>query len=99
MAAITSTRESGSSRCLEARALAIDVDVDVMAQHGAGLAQPVAEARPAFVEPLDRLVHARCVDLEPPRQLGEQGRQRGGQVQVGHGYASTATSTDEIAGR
>ena len=71
IAAITSTRESRLERRLEARALAIDVDVDVVAQHGPGLAQPVAEPGPALVEARDRLVHARRVDVEAPRQARE----------------------------
>ena len=38
-------------------------------------------------------------DLHLARQVLEEREQRGGEVQVGHGYASTATSTDAIDGR
>src|SRR5205809_403413 len=58
-----------------------------------------AQTRPALVEPVDRLVHGRRLDVKAARQLLEQRRKRRGQVQLGHGYATTATSTDEIAGR
>ena len=86
-------------RRVEGRSLAIHVDVDVPSQRRAFLAEPVAQAGPAAVELVDRLVHGRRVDLDVPRQVGEQGRERRRQVQVGHGYWMTATSTDEIGGR
>jgi hypothetical protein len=69
------------------------------AELGALLAEPVAQAGPALVEALDRFRHRPRVDLEPARELGEQRRQRRGEVQIGHGYSTTAISTDEIAGR
>ena len=66
---------------------------------GPRLAEPVAHPRPLFVEALDRLVDRGRVYVEPPRQVLEQRRQRGREMDVGHRYASTATSTEEIAGR
>ena len=86
-------------RRLQRGALTIDEDVDVVAEHRPWLAQPVAEPGPPLVEARDCLVHARRIDIQAPRQAMEQWRQRGGQVKVGHGYARTATSTEEIAGR
>ena len=73
--------------------------MDVRPQRRPRLAEPVAQAGPALVEPVDRLRDGRRLDVEPARQLGEERRQRRREVQLGHGYASTATSTDEIAGR
>ena len=99
MAAITSTRELRAERRLEPGALLVDVDVDVRPQLGPGHAQPVAQAGPARVQLGDRAVHGRGLDLDVARQVAEQRRQRRGEVDVGHGYAITATSTDEIAGR
>ena len=60
--------------------------------------------RASIVEPVNRLFHGCRVDIEPARQLGKERQQRRGEVQLGHrlshhGYATTATSTDEIAGR
>jgi hypothetical protein len=86
-------------RCVEGRSLAVHVDVDVLPQSRARLAEPVAEARPAAVELVDRLVHGRRVDLHVPRQVGEERGERGGQVEVGHDYWMTATSTDHTGGR
>src|SRR5438876_2191333 len=86
-------------RGVERGALAVDVHVDVRPQSRTRLAEPVAQTGPALVEPVDRLVHGRRLDVEAARQLLEQRRKRRGQVQLGHGYATTATSTDEIAGR
>jgi hypothetical protein len=75
----------GPKSGVEARPLAVDVDVDVPAQRRARLAQAVAEAGPALLEAVDRLVHGRRLDVEPPREVGEHGRQGDGEVQVGHG--------------
>ena len=71
----------------------------MVAQDGPGLAEAVAKAGPALVESLDRLIDAQGGDVKPPWQFGEERRERRGQVHVGHDYAITATSTDEIAGR
>ena len=99
IAAITSTRELRAERRLEPGALLVHVDVDVRSQLGPGHAQPVAQAGPARVQLGDRAVHRRCLDLDVARQVAEERRQGRGEVDVGHGYASTATSTEEIAGR
>jgi hypothetical protein len=89
----------GPQRRVEARPLPVDVDVDMPPQRRARLAEAVAEAGPALLEAVDRVVHGRRLHLEPPRQVGEDGRQRDGQVQVGHGYEITATSTEAMPGR
>src|SRR6266508_1441012 len=86
---------------VESCALAIDVDVDVSAQGraGAGLAQPVAQTGPALVEACEGLVHRSGLNLDSAGEVAEQRRQRVGQMQLGHGYSTTATSTEEMAGR
>ena len=48
--------------------LAVDVHVDVRPQRRPRLAEPVAQAGPALVEPVDRLLHRRRVDVEFARQ-------------------------------
>jgi hypothetical protein len=72
-------------RRIEARPLPVDVDVHVPPQRRARLAEAVSEAGPALLEAVDRVVHGRRLDLDPARQVGEDGRQGDGQVQVGHG--------------
>ena len=54
---------------------------------------------PARVELGDRLVDGLGLDLDVARQVLEERRQGGGEMHLGHGYATTATSTEEIAGR
>src|SRR5438045_924094 len=82
---------------------AVDVDVDVRAQHRAALADPVAESRPALVEAVERLVDGRRVHVELPRELREERKQRRWDMQLCHGYphqaSMVATSTEAIAGR
>jgi hypothetical protein len=73
--------------------------VDVRTELRAGLAEPVAQTGPPLVEAVDRLVHRRGVDVDTARQVDEEGRQRSREVEICHGYARTATSTDEMAGR
>jgi hypothetical protein len=85
--------------CLEHRALVVDVHVDVTAQGGAGLAQPVAEPGPALVQPFDRLRDRLGLELDATGQAGEDRGQGAGQVDGRHRYANVATSTEEIAGR
>jgi hypothetical protein len=75
----------GPERRLKPGPLAVDVDVHVPPQRRPRLAQSVAEAGPALVEAVDRLVHGRGLDVEPPRQVGEHGREGDWQVEVGHG--------------
>ena len=75
----------GPQRGVEPGPLAVDVDVDVPAQRRPRLAQPVAKPRPAFVETVERLVQRRRLDVESAGQVGEHGRQRDRQVQIGHG--------------
>jgi hypothetical protein len=70
---------------VERRALLVDVDVDVLPQRGAGLAEAVAHARPRLVEPADRAVDRVGVDLEVTREPGEERRQRRWEMNVGHG--------------
>jgi hypothetical protein len=88
----------GPKRGVELRPLAIDVDVDVPAQRGPGLAQAVTQARPALVQPVDRLADGRRVDVEPLGQVGEDGGERDRKVDVGH-QPITATSTEAMPGR
>jgi hypothetical protein len=78
--------------------LAVDVHVHVPAERRPRLAQAVAQPRPALVEAVDRLADGGCVDVEPPGQVGEDGRQRDGKVDVGH-QPITATSTEAMPGR
>jgi hypothetical protein len=89
----------GRERRLEPGPFAIDVHVDVPAQRRARLAQAVADAGPALVEPVDGLVHRRRLDVEPARQVGEHRRQRDREVEIGHAYPITATSTEAMPGR
>jgi hypothetical protein len=86
-------------RGVEPGALAVDVHVDVLAQGRAGLAQAVAKTGPLLVETIECLGDGRGVDVEPARQAGEQGRERGRKVELGHDYSTIATSTDVIPGR
>ena len=85
-------------RRVELRALPVDVHVDVPAQRRPGLAQPVANAGPALVQPVDRLGDRGGLDIEPAGQVGEHRRQRDRQVEVGH-QPITATSTEAMPGR
>jgi hypothetical protein len=75
----------GPERGVEPGPLAVDVDVHVPAQGRPRLAQSVAKPRPALVEAVDRLVHRRRIDVQPPGQVGEHRRQGDRQVEVGHG--------------
>jgi len=75
----------GPERRVEPGPFPVDEDVHVPAQGRPGLAQPVAEPRPALVEAIDRLVHGRGIDVQPPGQVGEHRRQGDRQVEVGHG--------------
>ena len=95
---ITSTREPGWSAVSSPASLAVDVDVDVLPNPVARGADAVAEG-PALLEPVEHLVDGRGLELEPARQAGEERRQRRGDVNVGHGYSRTATSTDAMPGR
>ena len=54
---------------------------------GPGLAEPVAHARPARLQLVDRVVDGRGVDVDAARQLGEERRQRHRQMQLGHGVS------------
>jgi hypothetical protein len=89
----------GPEHGCELGALAIDVDVHVAAQRRPRLAQPVAQARPALIEPADGVVDGGGLDIEAAGQVGEDGRKRHGQVDVGHSQLTTATSTEAMPGR
>src|SRR5262249_20333033 len=63
--------------------LAVDVHVDVPPQLRPGLAQPVAQAGPPLVQPVDGLGHRGRLDVEVAWQgAAEQRRQCGRQVDV-----------------
>jgi hypothetical protein len=66
---------------------------------GTGVAQAVSEARPALLQELERLVDRGGVELEVPRQPGEERSQRRGKIDLGHAQSTIATSTNEIPGR
>jgi hypothetical protein len=70
----------------------------VRAQHRRGLAQAVAQSRPAPVEALDRVGDRGRVEVESARQPWEQRRERRPEMHVGH-QSTTATSTDATPGR
>ena len=89
---------AGRERRREPGSLLIHVDVDVRPQPRPGHAQPITQAGPARLQLRDRLVHRGRVDLHATREVAEQGRQGGWEVNVGHGQM-TATSTEAIAGR
>jgi hypothetical protein len=89
----------GPERRVESGPLPIDVDVDVAAQPGARLAEPVANSGPALVEAVDGLVDGGRLDIEPAGQVGEHRRQRDREVEIGHAYPITATSTEAMPGR
>src|SRR5437868_11280671 len=57
---------------LQTRALAVDVHVDVRTQRRARLAEPVPQAGPALVEPLDGLVDGGRLDLQAAREAAEE---------------------------
>ena len=84
---------------VEPRALAVDVHMNVRTQSRPLLAEPVAQPRPLGVEAVDRLRDRCRLDVELPWQLPEEWLQCRREVQLGHRYARTATSTDEIDGR
>ena len=88
----------GPKRRAELRPLPVDVHVHVPAQRRAGLAQPVAYARPTIVEAVEGLAHGGRLDVEAAGQVGEDGRQRDRKVDVGH-QPITATSTEAMPGR
>jgi hypothetical protein len=95
---------TGLERGLERRSLPVDVDVDVPAKHGSGLArtglaQSVSEARPALFEEIERLVDRGGLELEVARQPREERPQRRGEIDLGHAQSTIATSTDAIPGR
>src|SRR6478609_6490369 len=81
---------AGGELGVEPAALPVDVDVDVGPQLWPGLDEAVAQAGPALVQPVDRLVHRRRLDLELAREPGEERRQDGREAQVGH-QSSVAT--------
>src|SRR6186997_745425 len=59
---------AGLERRVEPRPLAIDVDVNVLPDlPGARVAQPVAQPRPLGVEPVDRVVDRRRLEVEAAR--------------------------------
>src|SRR6478609_7848487 len=89
---------AGGELGVEPAALPVDVDVDVGSQLGAGLDETVAQAGPPLVQPVDRLVHRRRLDLELAREPGEERRQDRGKVQLGH-QATSATVTEVIPGK
>jgi hypothetical protein len=89
----------GCKRGPELRPFPIDVHVDVPAQRRARLAQAVADSGPALVEPVDGLVHRGRLDIEPAGQVGEHRGQRDWEVEISHGYPTTATSTEAMPGR
>src|SRR5689334_20458487 len=81
---------------VEARALLIDVDVDVPAKRRARLAQPVAQAGPLLVQPVDDLADGARLDVEPARQGAAEQRWQGrGEVDLAH-QPTSATSTEAI---
>ena len=82
---ITSTRERASSAVSSAGALAVDVDVDVAPERRPRLDEAVAEAGPALLDPVERLVDGGRVHVEEARQAGEERRQRPGEMELGHG--------------
>jgi hypothetical protein len=88
----------GAQRGVEPGPLAVDVHVHVPAQRRPRLAEAVAQAGPALVQPVDGVADGRRVDVEPPRQVGEDGRQGDRKVDVGH-QPITATSTEAMPGR
>jgi hypothetical protein len=89
---------AGRKRGVEPGSLAIDVHVHVPAQHRPRLAEAVAHPRPALVQPVDGVAHGGGLDVEAPGQVGEDGRQRDREVDVGH-QPITATSTEAMPGR
>ena len=98
IAAITSTRDTGANRASSSRSLPVDVEVDVRPDRRPGLAETVAQTRIALLQPLDRLDDSAGVDVELPRQVGEERRQRSREVDVRH-HSITVACTDEIGGR
>ena len=85
-------------RRVEVGALLVDVHVDVHPQRRARLAQAVAQAGPAVVELVDRLVDGARVDLDDAREVAVERDQRSREAQLAH-QSSTATSTDQMFGR
>lgn len=88
----------GGALGVELAALPVDVDVDVRTQRGPGLAEPVAEAGPTLVEPVDRLAHCRGVDVELAWDPREERRQRCRKVQLRH-HSTVAYVTDVMPGK
>src|SRR3954465_7784731 len=68
----------GGELGVEPAALPVDVHVDVGPELRAGLDEAIAHPGPARVQPIDRLAHGRRLDLELPREPGEERRQGGG---------------------
>src|SRR6476646_4614468 len=88
---------AGGELGVQPAALPVDVDVDVGSELRAGLDEAVAESGPPFVQPVDRLVHGRRLDLELAREPGEERRPHRWQVELGH-QSTAATVTDVMPG-
>jgi hypothetical protein len=88
----------GGELGVELAAGPVDVDVDVRTQRRPSLHEPVAEAGPTLVEPVDRLAHGRGVDVELAREPRKERRQRRGEVQLGH-QSTDAYVTDVMPGK
>ena len=87
---------------IEAGSRAIDVDVQMRAEDGAGIDESVADPGHMIVQAVDH-VGDRCpLHCKPPRRAGKERNERSWQVNVGHRFfdqSRIATSTDQIGGR
>ena len=85
-------------RRLELRPFFVDVDVDVGAKLPR-LAQPVAQAGVALVQPFERLPDRPSINVEMSRQPWKERRQRRRNMDTHRAQSTTTASTDVMPGR
>src|SRR5690348_5554937 len=84
-----------TQRRLELGSFLVDVDVNVRTELPR-LAQPVAQAGIALVQPFERLPDRARVNVDVPGQARKEGRQRRRDMNVHRAQSTTTASTDVV---
>ena len=87
---------------IEAGSRAIDIDVQMRAEDGAGIDESVADPGHMLVQAVDHVGNRCPMHRKPSRRAGKECNERSRQVNVGHRFVDQsriATSTDQIGGR
>ena len=87
---------------IEAGSRAIDIDVQMRAEDGAGIDESVADPGHMIVQAVDHVGNRCPIHGKPTRRAGKECNERSWQVNVGHRFfdqSRIATSTDQIGGR